>query len=249
MHLQHLEAVRRPKLPLAMGGIYLEIVFFAAPKARFTPRLACGVNVNALLTHAKRTVTRSLWFSTSVAPPSLRAAIKQPPPAITPSEHLQKWPCIPESPAALTSLAVGRVFTAAEPRANAAHRSHCRSPAPACDGGASGARDVDSGGVFADGATDRRQIRPPHIVPRLRGSHLRVHASHCVCLCVSKKNPQTRQKSWREVTVHVPLSLPCGSTTFMSALVAAATQRSFPPRSGTGLRITSPLLTLNKPRL
>lgn len=72
-----------------MWGIYLEIVFFAAPKARFTPRLADGVNVNALLTHAKRTVTRSLRFSTSVAPPSLRAAIKQPP---APNHHPHRTP-------------------------------------------------------------------------------------------------------------------------------------------------------------
>lgn len=76
LHLQHLGGVRRPKLLLAMWGIYLKIVFCAASTARFTARLAFGVNVDALLTRAEHTVTLSLWFWTSVAPPSLRAAVK-----------------------------------------------------------------------------------------------------------------------------------------------------------------------------
>lgn len=88
LHLQYLGGVRRPKLPLVMWGIYLKIVFCAASKTRFTARLEFGVNVDALLTRAKHTLTRLLWFSTSVAPPSLRAAVKTSPHSLpgTPSK-------------------------------------------------------------------------------------------------------------------------------------------------------------------
>lgn len=137
------EASTGQSSPFAMWGIYLEIVFCVAWKIRFTARLAFGVNVDALLprlkTHSHTLTNVVLGFS--------RAALSQgcckkknllPPTHTTLLEHPQKWPCFPGSSAALTSLVVDRVFTAAERRANAARRSHRRYPPAECDGGASG---------------------------------------------------------------------------------------------------------------
>lgn len=123
-----------------------------------------------------------------------------------PLQHLQKWPCFQESTADLTSLAVGPVFTAAECRANAARRSGCHSSPPGCGGGASG---VGTPTAEMNWLT-ARQTDVELSAQRAQIACLRAHASR------KKQKSAARGNS-------LLLSLLCGSTTFMSALVTAAT--------------------------
>lgn len=124
--------------------------------------------MDALPTRAKHTVTRSLWFSTSVGPPSLRTAVKIPPPppsgtpskvALLPrvlrcSDITCHWLCFhscraqcQRSPPLTPLLSSARVWRR-------------------CEQG----RDVDGRGAIT-------QSQSLHSMPRLRGLPLRAHAS------------------------------------------------------------------------
>lgn len=93
-------------------------------------------------THRRKAHSHTLTvvFKFSCAALSLHSAAISPTLPHNPLQHFQKWPCFPASSAALTSLAVGPIFTAVERRANVARHSHCRSPPPGCGGGVSRVR-------------------------------------------------------------------------------------------------------------